>query len=502
MKLNRVLLVSAPLDDDVGRREAVNSRCFPPLGLLRVASRLRRELPGIDVLLLDGDVVGLQAVRCEIETFRPDVVGVSALTPGYRSALDIARHAKGCGTAHVVFGNDHASFFPEVILRRRPEVSFIITGDSGERDFVRLIRALCDGGDPFETVANLWGVAGGAVRASRPGAGGPAAASHPLGAWADPGLLGEPHLASYREAYTRRFAKFHGSRPVSAFLVNNAKGCYKASDRCFYCSIHDLTVQAGKAADFWSLLERYRAEYGYNFFFEVCDNFGGLKSYRRSLVETTPGWFADSDVELMVYADALRISREPGLLDDFERLRVRRVNIGFDSGDAASLRSLKGFRHADVNRAAMSMLGERGIQIHSSFVLGALGENEETVANTVSLIEDAIADPTVVAIEVSPLFPMPGSPAWGLFLGEAGPGASRLKLEGFMDALGRSPHQLESVWEQTRAHFSGNDVIDLTLASRLWADNFTALGHGPLRELVAELNRRIEGAGKITGGFG
>ena len=499
MKVDRVLLVSSPLDDDEGRREAVNSRCFPPLGLLRIATQLQSDIPAIETKVVDGDLIGLSAIKNLVESFQPDIVGVSVLTTAYKSALEIATHSKNCGVGHVVFGNDHASFFPETILRRHSDVSFIIVGDNGERDFVDLITAIRSDLNPFDIVSSLHSIVDGKLLSSSDGR--PKGMRPRKTNWADPQFLGDT-IGKYQDAYASRFGKFHSTESVSAFLVNNAKGCYKANDRCFYCSIYDLKIQTGSTESFWDLIRRYWKTYGFNFFFEVCDNFSGLKAYRRSLVESVPKWFEGSEIELMVYGDANMICRDPELLDDFERLHVRRVNMGIDSGDSEMLARLKGFPDAEVNKRAIAMLSQKGIQIHGSFVLGGPGENETSLSNTLSLIREALAEPAVVAMEVSPLFPMPQAPVWDLFLGDLAKPGSQSKFEQIMNALGRKQREFEPVWAETRAEFSGNDVIDLSLASQIWADHFTRLGHGVLQSIVTDLNLKISEAGKITGGFG
>jgi radical SAM superfamily enzyme YgiQ (UPF0313 family) len=429
------------------------------------------------------------------------MVGVSVLTTAYTSALEIATHSKASGVRHVVFGNDHASFFPETILRRHSDVSFIIVGDNGERDFVDLITAIRSDLNPFESVSNLHAIVDGKVLSSSGIIRRYKSAQPRNMKWADPEFLGD-ELMKYQDVYASKFGRLHSKQPVRAFLVNNAKGCYKANDRCFYCSIYDLKIQTGDTESFWDLIRTYWKDYDFNFFFEVCDNFSGLKSYRRSLIETMPKWFSDSDIELMVYADANRICNDPSLLDDFERLHVRRVNIGIDSGDSEMLRILKGFPDAEVNTRALAMLSKKGIQIHGSFVVGGPGENERSLGNTLSLIDFALAEPAVVAMEVSPLFPMPQAPVWNLFLGDLQRKESQSHFELVASKLGRRRKEFEPVWNKTRSHFMGNDVIDLTLASQLWSDHFTLIGHAPLQVVVKELNSKVVKAEKITGGFG
>jgi hypothetical protein len=166
------------------------------------------------------------------------------------------------------------------------------------------------------------------------------------------------------------------------------------------------------------------------------------------------------------------------------------------------LRMLKGFQDAELNKKAIALLSSQGIQVHCSFVLGGPGENEESILNTVSLVTDAIAEPSVVAIEVSPLFPLPSAPVWNIFLGTIHGATSMSIFAHLSSILGVSHAKWEAIWQETRHHFWNNDVIDLTLASRLWLNYFTLIGHASVNTLANDLNKRIADAGKVTGGFG
>jgi radical SAM superfamily enzyme YgiQ (UPF0313 family) len=494
--IDRVLLVSAPLDESANRAFAVNSKCFAPLALIEMATLLRAAVPTIEVRVLDGDLLGLDVLASLIADFRPDVVGVSALTPTYRSALRIAGQARAAGARYVVLGNDHVSFFPELVLRRNPDVSFVILGDDGAHDFVELIKALRAGNDPMLHVASLHAAVDGVPRVSEVSP----RAMHAR--WQsddvpDPSFMPVSSLAAYQDSYDLRFSTGGIRHAVRPFIINNAKGCHKAGNRCHYCSIFDLRVSAGDVTRFWKMVERYWHDYGFNLFFEVCDNFGALRGYRRALAQSVPEWYKEASLGLMVYTDADVLTRDGEALSDFRRLNVQKVNMGLDSADPLVLRSLKGFGGAELNRHAVDLLGSVGIQIHCSFVLGGPGENEESLARTATFIEELVEKPHVVAVDVSPLFPLPSAPAWKLLLGQRDD-----STESLLRQCGRTTADVEAMWEEARGNFANNDVIDLTVASRLWADHLTFVGHERLRAVVAHLNQTIAAAGKATGGFG
>jgi radical SAM superfamily enzyme YgiQ (UPF0313 family) len=503
MKINRILLISAPLDSEQGRIEAVNSKCFFHLGLLTIKRRLKHFFQDLEIKIVDGDLMAdVEKLKEEINSFSPDMIGISALTPTYKSAIEIAEYAKNkVNVPFVVLGNDHASFFPELILEKRNYVDFIIKNDNGDLDFVNLVSALKNESDPFAHVSNLCGRINNRIRLSP--------TRHvPLGER----LTGIEFMPNFGEIdndaytmlernYNEKFGRFHPGKKVRPFLINNVVGCRNCSRRCMYCSIYDLTPQDGNVNVFWESLWKYYSEYDLNFFFEVCDNLGGREKYVSNLIKCMPAWFVNSSIDLMIYCDALSIYENPHIINNFRKLHVRRVNMGLDAGDTSSLKTLKNYKSAaDVNSVAVEKLTEAGIQIHCSFIIGCLGESSESIDNTVQFINRLKRNENVVAIEVSPFFPLPNSPAWELFIGEAGSWFKDIaEIRNYLASF--RIENYEELWGLSRKEFSHNDIIDLSYASRLWTDYFTNISFDSQTQVISSLQKELSSAGKVIGGF-
>ena len=502
MDINKILLISAPVDSEQDRVEAVNNKCFFHLGLLTIKRRLKHFFRDLEIKIVDGDLMAnIEKLKKEIESFRPEIVGISVLTPTYKSALEIAEYAKyKANVPFVVFGNDHASFFPELILEKRNYVDFIIKNDNGDLDLVNLVSALKNDIDPFTLVSNLYGRANNMTKLSP--------ARHILLKDRLTGMefmpdFGEIDNDSYTilaKNYNEKFGKFHPDKTVKPFLINNAVGCRNCSRRCLYCSIYDLTPEDGNPNFFWDSLWKYYTEYDLNFFFEVCDNFGGRERYISNLIKQMPTWFPDSDVDLMVYCDALSIYENPHIINNFRKLNVRRVNMGLDAGDTNSLKALKRYTSADINSVAVEKLTEAGIQIHCSFILGCLGESHESIDNTVQFINKLSRNQNVVAIEISPFFPLPNSPAWELFIGQPKSWFKDMaEITNYLSSFGIKNH--EELWALSRKVFSNNDIIDLSYASSLWTEYFTNISYDRQTQLISSLHKELSSAGKVIGGF-
>jgi len=137
---------------------------YPPLGLLYVAAYAER-VEGCDVQLLDCDAQGIRHNDLfeKIKTFRPDVIGIQALTFTLIDAVEVARTAKKVSThALVVMGGPHPTLYPEETLGI-PEVDVVVRGE-GEYAFEALLRAFQSGRslDLIPGVLTKAGIRGGA----------------------------------------------------------------------------------------------------------------------------------------------------------------------------------------------------------------------------------------------------------------------------------------------------------------------------------------------------
>ena len=121
-----------------------HSKLAPPLGLAYVASALMSA--GYHVSAVDFNVSGHNLRRVEniIEWDKPAVVGISAHTETYPTALQIARHVRRLNeNIRIVMGGPHPSIMPDNVLQE-PELDFAVVGE-GEETMVELVRYLLEG---------------------------------------------------------------------------------------------------------------------------------------------------------------------------------------------------------------------------------------------------------------------------------------------------------------------------------------------------------------------
>jgi len=415
-------LINTPLDPDI--RESSSTSCFPPLSLISIATHLREHIPEVRVNIVDGGICSTDYILTVLEAMCPDLIGVSTYTASYSSALNIAKAAKKHNSI-VVFGNDHASHVASAILtNQRETVDFIVHGDYGEIPMELLIRHL-RGEIPVKQVPGLvWRGQRGKINAN------PIREQNldeiPI---ADRHLLPKPRsmgLAHMRESklqgltpYVSNFReKYPASSDFTPTTINIARGCKHGSQKyrygipssknCIYCDICDLRLRHVSPHRAWSEVRYLVDNFGIDFLHEVADSFTSFPAFIESLVRHKP---SDLNVKWFVYARAKELAN-PRIIDLLKQLGVIRVNVGMDSGDDTMLRALHKGHGVDINKRAAQLLARNKIQLQCSFVLGAPGETTQSLQHTVNFLNYLLDLGNVVAIDPSPLLPLPGAPAW------------------------------------------------------------------------------------------
>ena len=129
MRFKRILLINPPKVDQGGYKPS-------PLGILYLAAYLRKHCHRIAIKVVDGAIEGEKAVVTALKTFKPDLVGVSSLTPGRHQALWVVKKTKEIiPTCKTVLGNVHPTIMWKQMMQKYPYIDFIIRGEGEETLF-------------------------------------------------------------------------------------------------------------------------------------------------------------------------------------------------------------------------------------------------------------------------------------------------------------------------------------------------------------------------------
>lgn len=441
----RVLLINPGNDY---QKEVANYAAFPPLNILSLASTAKDRLKDVKVKVCDGQINRVDDINYEMSEFEPDVVGISVLSGSYRNAISHAQFAKNLDPpAQTILGNDHAAIYGENILtgENGQYFDYICKADVGEIVFCDFLRMLRQKGDRSKVPKLMYLEPNGKIHNDK---------THGFELDPDPRWL--PHVLDqiplvdwslieerdmdkyryhYKEVYGDILKGIDGQ--TTAVTINRARGCGRdvSGSRCLYCGIANLVRRTSSPDMFWKEVKAAKDKVKANIFYEACDSLdsfsdwvGQLVVQKRKELQTQPDL---DDVRFFVYSNALGIARNDKLLELFRKLGVFMVNMGLDSGDDEMLRRLKGWADSvQVNDEAIERLRGARINIYASFVLGAPGETEGSLRNTIEYAESLIKDHKLAAIEVQPLYPLFNAKAgeWLLDTEEAKRGAEKMRF--------------------------------------------------------------------------
>ena len=137
---------------------------LPPLGLAYVASALEKAGHTVDLIDAIALCLSKEQVEQRIREFNPAIVGITAMTPTVRGALEAAELAKSCG-AITVIGGVHMSILAKETLSYE-FVDYGIVGE-GEESFVEFCDAI-ENDRPYMDIVGLCYKTGGRTTVGLP----------------------------------------------------------------------------------------------------------------------------------------------------------------------------------------------------------------------------------------------------------------------------------------------------------------------------------------------
>ena len=368
----------------------------PPLGLAMVAAVLEKN--GYLVKILDLPVLGFSenSLSTVIRQEKPDVVGVTAMTPMINSAVSIVEKVKECDSnITVVLGGAHATILPEETLKSIPEIDVIVRGE-GEQTTLELVKVLEKNPDSLNQVLGITCRERGSVR------------SNPLGPpVSDLDTLPFPAFHLLPIGKYRLHPPFGRRTPVMPIITS--RGC---PYRCIFCS----KAVFGK---------KYRSNsptYIVNEVLFLMEKFGvkEIKFYddvftldRKRIVTLCMQlkergmdipWSCETRVNL-VESELLKMMKDAGCY---------MIEYGVESGNQGILNSLKKDSTLEKTIEAFKLTHEAGIETVAYFMLGSPQETSETIDETIEFAKKI--DPDFV--QFSTTTPYPGTELYSLAVEE------------------------------------------------------------------------------------
>ncbi len=350
------------------KRKAIGS--WPPLGTLYIATFLKNE--GVEVSVLDQAAQGF-SVKDTVDWVRredPDILGFSTLSSSGRTAAIIAREVKKENpNVTTVFGNYHATFNPERILKTYPFVDVTVRGE-GEHTSLELVKCLKKKG-------NLKKVLGITFRRKKQIVSTP---DRPLIKKIDSLPFPDRELLDVEYHSTIVGANI---APKKFTSIISSRGCVY---RCRFCGCRKFAKNIWRPRSVENIFEELRllVSDGYRQFLFVDDNFALnqkraiklCREIRREKMDIE--WICDSRVDHCSY-DMLRETVRAGCI---------MVYFGIESANQRVLDYYN--KQATPKQAEVAVKNARkaGVDVVvGSFIVGAPNETRQEIQNTLKFAQ-------------------------------------------------------------------------------------------------------------------
>jgi anaerobic magnesium-protoporphyrin IX monomethyl ester cyclase len=376
LKKMKILLVS-PQGSNLYAKMKVG---LPPLGLAYLAAVTREA--GHEVKIIDR---AIEQRPLTPEDFLPyDLVGISADTPRYPEAVEIATIAKKAGKK-VVMGGYHVTFLDKEALETGV-VDIIVRGEA-EEIFVNLLQAL-ENGDDLHRVKGISFVENGELVRT-------AVALPPKN------LDAMPFPARDLLPMDKYSSQMAGL-PVTNLITS--RGC---PFNCYFCSssrFGGLKWRYRSAKSIVDEMEILYHDYGYRAFAFMDDNFTLSKRRVMEFADELEKrhmndiiWWCFSRVDILI--------RNEDMVKRMAEVGAFQIFLGLESHSEDTLDDYgKNIGNKEQDQA-IALLRKYGISIHGSFIVGDINETKEMATQTAKWVQDF--NPRVAQFSI--LTPYPGT---------------------------------------------------------------------------------------------
>lgn len=363
---------------------------YPPLGLLYVASYLRKNSDvKVNMVDMEADNISLDGLERYIEEIKPEIVGIQAITYTLIDTIQTADRIKKIDEKiKVVVGGIHASLYP-VETAEIPNVDYVINGE-GEIAFCELVNNIQDP----KALKKIKGLAfkenGSIVNNGK---------SETIS-----DLDALPFPARDLLTVNKYYSVLAKRNPLTTMITS--KGC---PNQCTFCD-RPLLENRLRERSFSNIVEEMETctkmgIYEFSLYddtftinkkrvHEICDEI-----IRRKL---NIGWDARARVNTV----------DEEMLKKMKNAGCERIYYGVESGDPNILRTIKKGIKLEQVETAFELTKAVGIQILAYFMIGLPTEKKENVIVTINFAKKLCPDYAVFSVYT----PLPGTEIYELYL--------------------------------------------------------------------------------------
>jgi anaerobic magnesium-protoporphyrin IX monomethyl ester cyclase len=360
-----------------------------PIGILSIAAYLIREGHDVQVHDCRGPVsrIGSSAVMSHVSSYKPDIVGFTAVTSGFLNAYRLAGEIRRTAPhITIVFGGVHVSALRGKILQSFPAIDCVVTGE-GEKAMVELAAAARP-----ETIQGLVYREGSEIKDN--------------GLRTDLCELDSLPFPAYHklEGFPDRFegALFNYPKAPSATIISS-RGC---PYQCSYCdrSVYRRSFRYNSAEYLYEHMVFLKKNFGIRHVFFYDDLF----TFNRERIEKFCGLLRKKPLA-MTFNCAVRVGHaDDQLLKMLKTSGCWMVSLGIESGAPEILARHKTKVDFNEMKTTVKRIQKAGIRAKGLFMMGLPGETEETIKATADFITGLELDD----MNMTKFTPFPGSPLY------------------------------------------------------------------------------------------
>lgn len=355
---NKPLRAEIPLkiDKEIG--------AFPSLGLLYIASYIRKNNLNDDIKIIDAkvDCLSLENIESLVNLKTPDLVGITVMTFSLLDTIDIIKIIKKASlSTKICLGGPHVSIYPRESLSIKG-VDFVILGE-GEIVFLDLINKLKQDKPDFSLIAGL----GCKDENGNLFINEKKQFISNLDALAIP----DRKLINYKKCYSLL------GRDKFTASVQTTRGC---PFRCVYCDQQSGKILRKRSVS--NIIEEIRQLYelGIRDIFFIDDLFTLDKSRVYEFCDLLINKKINISFKISSRVDTI----DKKMLKMLKMAGCYRIHYGAESGTQKTLNILNKRITLEQTRDAFKLTREAGIEIFAYFMMGCPGETRREILETIN----------------------------------------------------------------------------------------------------------------------
>jgi anaerobic magnesium-protoporphyrin IX monomethyl ester cyclase len=365
----------------------------PPTGLLVLAAYVERELPDMEVKVIDcqAEKKSWDFVKTSIESMSPSFVATSGFTCNAYVCARVAQTAKELNDETVtIVGGQHFTAVADESLRDFPEIDYVVEGE-GELTLVELIKTVQEGGDMGKVHGLAFRNNGEIVHTP----------DRPLIENMDDLPYPAYHLIE-KNMDRYHFALMAGKKKY--MILEGGRGC---THKCSFCTQWRhwkgrwRTKSPKRIADEMEFLHK---RYGGMFLWLTDDNFDYRKRGMGLWEELRKRDFTD-DIKWFFQARTDDICTNPDLVGKLQEVGNSWILIGIENHSPEVLKDFKkGVKASDAVKA-VKILKDSGVFAQAMLVIGSRKDSAESIRQLRRFSIDLESDLNIYAA----LTPLPGT---------------------------------------------------------------------------------------------